>query len=109
MEPIIEIIQKDLKIQVEGAVLKAVQECGVNVNKERLEKALYDARAFYEEGYRDGMASMKHGEWLFDDADECGYTFRCSCCGRCIMSNSIKHDTPNYCPNCGAKMDGGTE
>lgn len=64
MKSIVEIIQKDLKMQLDGAVIKAVQEVGINVDKERLERALYDARAFYEEGYRDGMASVKHGTWI---------------------------------------------
>ena len=56
MKPIIEILQKELQMQMEDGIMKAVQEVGITVDKERLETALYDARAFYDEGYRDGKA-----------------------------------------------------
>jgi hypothetical protein len=43
---------------------------------------------------------VKHGEW-----ERIPYSFaggyRCSCCGQ----KSLERDW-NYCPNCGAKMDG---
>ena len=44
---------------------------------------------------------VKHGEWIerrFIHSRE----FKCSECGRVGWTNNI-----NYCPNCGAKMDGG--
>ena len=114
MKPIIEIIQKDLKMQVEGAVIKAVQECGVNVDKERLEKALYDARSFYREGYCDGYEAgcqdgaaknppPLHGKWL----NRMNGNATCSVCG--LRSKAV-YDLDNeqhYCGHCGAKMDGG--
>ena len=43
-----------------------------------------------------------HGRWEWIDDEECG-VYRCSCC-----SGAIGYPT-NYCPNCGAKMDGGNE
>lgn len=57
MKPIIETIQKQLTMSFEEGVVKAVQEVGIVVDKERLEKALYDAKSFYEEGYQDGAAA----------------------------------------------------
>lgn len=114
MKSIIEIIQKDLKMQVEGATLKAVLECGVNVDKERLERALYDARSFYDEGYREGYGTgyrdgkvenpaQLHGEWL----NRMNGNATCSVCG--LRSKAV-YDLDNeqhYCGHCGAKMDGG--
>ena len=43
------------------------------------------------------VAEVKHGEWKWDKrfAD-----YTCNLCGNWDLK------TPNYCPNCGAKMDG---
>ena len=51
MEPIIKIMQTQMRTQLEDAVCKAVLDVGVVVDKERLVKALTDAEAFYREGY----------------------------------------------------------
>jgi hypothetical protein len=48
-----------------------------------------------------------HGRWI-DNLDERGFLCnawrKCSVCGGLNWSKK-----PNYCPNCGAKMDGGNE
>lgn len=41
---------------------------------------------------------VKHGEWVYGEFD----IPHCSECGNEIMPHLIS----NYCPNCGAKMDG---
>ena len=46
------------------------------------------------------VAEVKHGEWICLEA-EIGY-FACSECDHRILRAEC-----NYCPNCGAKMDGG--
>lgn len=59
------------------------------------------------------VVEVRHGEWVKDRA-----TIKCSCCGfgmyqdgyffmdgECFSTNNDKY-TPNYCPNCGAKMGG---
>ena len=65
---------------------------------------------------RDYQKAIKHGEWyekeVFSQATLHGemQSARCSCCG-------LYHTTPymyyfkdyEYCPNCGAKMDGGDD
>ena len=56
------------------------------------------------------VAPVVHGRWVqvihhveFED----GFVDRIyECCSRCHEPNGRK--TSNYCPNCGAKMDGGT-
>ena len=47
--------------------------------------------------------SVKHGEW----EDSCG-DWRCDQCGA-EMDLYMFCGEANYCPNCGAKMDGGEE
>ena len=42
-----------------------------------------------------------HGRWIEEDGEtewECYYR-----CSKCFARN---YEVPNYCPNCGAKMDG---
>ncbi len=49
------------------------------------------------------VAPVVHGRW--DDSLD-GITPYCSICGQ---SHRMMIRTPNYCPNCGAKMDGGAD
>ena len=60
------------------------------------------------------VAEVKHGEWMVKDynnpAFSMGYKVYCSCCG--YQENkgpawNIEWGVHPYCPNCGAKMDGG--
>ena len=46
------------------------------------------------------VAPVRHGRWIMHD-DEFGLTCECSACHIETMGDG------NYCPNCGAKMDGG--
>ena len=61
------------------------------------------------------VEEVKHGEWLQDwehqrlmeDYDEIPY-IKCSLCGQVVWNlDKERNTTPNYCENCGAKMDGG--
>ena len=47
------------------------------------------------------VAPVRHGRWGNYDTYSDGY--RCSCC------NLVHRTCTTYCPNCGAKMDGGAE
>ena len=49
------------------------------------------------------VAPVVHGRW--DDSLD-GITPYCTVCGN---SHRLMTRTPNYCPNCGAKMDGGAD
>ena len=48
------------------------------------------------------VAPVRHGRWIMHD-DEFGLTCECSVCHIETMGDG------NYCPNCGAKMDGGNQ
>lgn len=111
----IEIITGQIKLQTEGEIIKAVQQVGINVDKAELLRALRHDRGQYEKGYQDGYAAAKeHGCWNgieYDGyADGCPvyHLWECSCCHDEFESEG---DPPpyDYCPNCGAKMDGGAE
>lgn len=48
---------------------------------------------------------VKHGDWL---NEEDGYSWygKCSVCGESWNIDAYYAGNMNYCPNCGAKMDG---
>lgn len=51
------------------------------------------------------VAPVRHGHWKTNsDRPD---SLICSVCN--CGFDMWKHDPHNYCPNCGAKMDGGTE
>ena len=52
------------------------------------------------------VAPVRHGRWIYqmDDLYPEESTMKCSVCGDFIF---IRGESDNYCPNCGAKMDGG--
>ena len=55
------------------------------------------------------VAPVVHGEWVdegFYADGSAKHAFHCSNCGHHIIE--WKDDTSNYCPNCGARMDGET-
>lgn len=53
------------------------------------------------------VAPVVHGRWVERQAPHAmgGVSAKCSACGKSVqyLGNPL-----NYCPNCGAKMDGGT-
>ncbi len=53
------------------------------------------------------FVEAKHGQWIWNDEDEC---WICSNCELSALNNYRGNSTEsNYCPNCGAKMDGDTD
>lgn len=52
------------------------------------------------------VTPVVHGQWIKDDflSDDVNNAEKCSQCGELI---GWFGNLPNYCPNCGAKMDGG--
>lgn len=81
----IELFQRDMNVELEGTILKAVANVGVNVNKEELQKALNYDRKQYEKGYKDAMYEVKHpcpiryeqmekGMYLWDEVTD--YVFK---------------------------------
>lgn len=54
------------------------------------------------------VAPVVHGQWIKDDflSDDVNNAEKCSQCGELI---GWFGNLPNYCPNCGAKMDGGDD
>ena len=79
------------------------------IKREALRDALYDADAITMNGVKifnqfpsSDVEPVKHGRWgTNSDRPD---SLICSIC-KCGF-DMWKHDPHNYCPNCGAKMDG---
>ena len=79
------------------------------IERKAIRDALYDADAITMSGVKilnqfpvADVAPVRHGRWIMHD-DEFGLTCECSACHIETMGDG------NYCPNCGAKMDGGAD
>ena len=59
-----------------------------------------EALSYIEKISAADVAPVAHGRWIMHD-DEFGLTCECSVCHIETMGDG------NYCPSCGAKMDGG--
>lgn len=51
----------------------------------------------------DDVAPVVHGRWIEQEKYTFGVMYDCSICGDRILDNGHSW---NYCPNCGARMDG---
>ena len=66
---------------------------------------MYEIADVIEDAPAADVAPVVHGKWedIFQNSP-CGWSGRCSICS---VRNDIPHPViANYCPNCGAKMDG---
>lgn len=55
------------------------------------------------------VAPVRHGKWVHSRYENCSEQFemvKCSCCGREAYAMAFYVRDGNYCPNCGARMDG---
>lgn len=59
---------------------------------------LISLRELLEDTPAADVVEVRHGEWVYGEFD----IPHCSECGVEVMPNNVS----NYCPNCGAKMDG---
>ena len=50
------------------------------------------------------VAPVVHGRWLYGDYYDIG-----DVCSECDWDSQMTHPSYRYCPNCGAKMDGGED
>ena len=55
------------------------------------------------------VQSVRHGRWITEDEYYVDDTYICSACGYefIITDGDLESNELNYCPGCGAKMDGG--
>lgn len=56
----------------------------------------------------DEVDTIKHGKWVEKEGQDWKYSkeYNCSVCGKYRLVTNPAGWEWNYCPNCGAKMDG---
>ena len=82
-----------------GGVIMTYNDCLHFVVCDRCPNCKPDECEFFEN--KADVVEVKHGEWI-RHKENCLYN-KCSICEK----EHCRED--NYCPNCGAKMDGGTK
>lgn len=94
----IDLIYNQPVVQLEGDILKAIQNVGINVDKEELTRALQYDRDQYELGYQDGKSeAVPQGTWEY-------WAGSLLCCSVCGYEYNDYLECKNYCGNCGARM-----
>lgn len=95
-ETVLEIVREHLRgVKPDGAYKKGFIKAMVIVKstlKDKNQTPILD------------YAPVRHGEWLPTNDDN---KKRCSRCDVIHLIAQYPHGQANYCPNCGAKMDGG--
>ena len=66
----INIISRQMEIQMEGEIMKAVQRVGIDVDKDELIRALQYDRGQYQEGYMDGFRDALDGKIQAEGGEE---------------------------------------
>lgn len=87
-------------------IMQTIQEIGgetfreITIDKHKVLEALTD---YVNKQKGAEVAEVKHGEWL-----KYGYKYECSVCkAKVNLDGTPIQNGLNYCPNCGAEMDGG--
>ena len=70
----------------------------IDLNGERLETAIREVQSA-------DVAPVVHGRWIASHDNFCA----CSICKYPVYFVEAGWNQTNYCPNCGAKMDGGVD
>ena len=97
-----------LRDSVESIDWYSVRRGELITGAESSENALYKANDIYSainNAPTADVATVRHGRWgTHSDRPD---SLICSVCN--CGFDMWKHDPHNYCPNCGAKMDGGAD
>lgn len=93
-----------------NALIKVLSEqtfcCAENTAvKKSVEAALKYCNDIIEAAPTIEAEPVKHGRWIFGSSNTSSWMK----CSECLKSQSGQTATFSYCPNCGAKMDGGAE
>ena len=83
------------------AAINAVENAPIELFQsewEEIEEAINTAPAA-------DVVPVVHGRWIQVDSTKC----RCSHCDIIALIALYPHGDKNFCPNCGAKMDGGAD
>ena len=87
----IKTIISNMQMQQDGEIFRAVQEIGINVDKDELLKALLYDRGQYDKGYKDGIKAF--AERLKDFLNSDGYYGKVLNCLFADIDNLVNDET----------------
>lgn len=108
-------VKQRIKIQYEGEELTIKELVGkleyLKGSQEYLKWAVVEREkeiALLKKQLAD-VRPVQHGRWITEDEYYVDDTYICSACGYefIITDGDLESNELNYCPGCGAKMDGG--
>ena len=92
---------KEYTADVYGVDLDDVKQFGGGSRSENYCEGLYEATELIDGIPAADVAPVVHGRWIATHDEFCS-------CSLCKYPVHAAWSQTNYCPNCGAKMDGGT-
>lgn len=101
-----------LRDSVESIDWYSVRRGELTTGAESSENALYKANDIYsaiDNAPAANVAPVRHGLWIHSRYKDCSEQFelvKCSQCNHEAYAMAFYVRGGNYCPNCGAKMDG---
>lgn len=100
-------------IEISAAEYERLQDC-IREDGMRIAALIEENKALHQEAKRMTaveVAPVVHGQWIgesdgYADGELVYDVWNCSKCDYCIDDGTDNPELlPNYCPNCGAKMD----
>ena len=96
---------KEYTLDVYDIDLDDAKQFGGNSRIENYCEGLYEATELVDDIPAADVATVRHGRW-----EKQSGLYSCSECGKTcpydVQADVIEYWACNYCPNCGAKMDG---
>ena len=86
-----------------GAAIDAVTAVYVRTAGYKTRERVWETREAIQKLPASDVAPVVHGRWIEQEKYTFGVMYDCSICGNRILDNGHSW---NYCPNCGARMDG---
>lgn len=86
-----------------GAAIDAVTAVYVRTAGYKTRERVWETREAIQKLPASDVAPVVHGRWIEKEKYTFGVMYDCSICGDRILDNGHSW---NYCPNCGARMDG---
>ena len=97
-------------IQKQAAIYALVNEA--NTHNNPVKRAYTRAAAIIEQITSEDVQPVQHGRWIAENRDNRGYAdcYTCTNCNCYSYTYTLMKDCEyEYCPNCGARMDGGAD
>lgn len=77
-------VSRDLSEQFDKMVVNEVRKVGIEIDKPQLERALLDAKSFYDDGYKDAKKEVLEKIYYDIKTEFCNVVGSCKMCNECF-------------------------